>query len=290
MQRVVLAAMCAAVIAGCDGGVPLDPVRSPEAGVLHFDAAMLPRDGGVGSPDAIVPAVDGGYDPATDTRLFVPDIPITYTGTLTHPGVELVAWTVREHPVLHDFEFVLAVRNTYGSPLCALTVDVEFFDAGGLRIADAGTLVEGPEHRGCSGTCGFVGCISHGDVGMYSAPLYFSGAHTADEIVSATFETGAINLTDARHTSDLAVTGVTAVPGTSRGQVFTGRLENHARGVIRNPQVWIFGLNAVGRPLFGTRDIEIIDIYPGSAWSFTTAPSFDETYARYVAFADASEP
>lgn len=287
-RHLVTALGMGALIAACDGGAPIEPIDRAEAGVLRFDAAMLQRDAGVA--DGAPPGADGGPGPGGDTRRFVPDIPITYAGMMASPGVELVGWTIREDPVLRDHTFVLAVRNTYGSPLCSLTVDVEFFDATGVRIGDAGTLVEGPPHRGCYGDCGFVGCISDDEVGMYAAPLYLTGGRAADEIARGTFVTGGINLIDGVHTSDIAVAGVMTAPGTFRGQHFVGRVENRSGARVRNPQVWIFGLNAVGRPLFGTRDIEIVDIFPGSSWSFSTHPDFEEEYVSYVAFAEASDP
>jgi hypothetical protein len=54
--------------------------------------------------------------------------------------------------------------------------------------------------------------------------------------------------------------------------------------------VSVFGLNAVGRPLFESGDIELLDIPRGGSWSFSTTPNVDETFAALVAFPDANEP
>lgn len=284
---------------GCDGrSIPVVP--PVEGGVLHFDAAMIERpDGGITmrdddagvEEDAGTPGVDGGSDPALDRRLFVPDIPLTYSGMLTDTGIELLAWTIREDPVLGDHDFLLAVRNTYGSPLCSLTVDVIFRDSAGTEVGDAGTLVEGPPHRGVSGTGGLVsGCMSDGHVGMMAAPLYLRSGRRADEIASGTYTVGAINLVDAVPTTDITVSGLTTAPGTFRGQHFVGAVENRSRSsTFRNPSVSIFGLNAVGRPLFESGDIDLLTISPGGAWSFSTSPDVEETFASLAWFVRASE-
>jgi len=288
---------CALLLAlvGCDGRV--DTVRPPiEGGVLQFDAAMiarldagaLPDDGGT-EVDA---GSDGGSDPALDRRLFVPDIPFTYSGTLTDTGIELLAWTIRVDPVLRNVEFLLAVRNTYGSPLCALSVDAIFRDAAGTEVGDAGAIVEGPPHRGVSGTGRLAAsCMSHGDVGMMAAGLFLRSGRSAGEIASGTYTVGAINLIDAVPTDDIVVTGLTTEPGMFGGHHFVGRVENRSTSsTFRNPSVSVFGLNAVGRPLFESGDIEILDIPRGGSWSFSTTPNVDETFASLVAFPDASEP
>ena len=302
MQRVrwaVIGLICTPLVAGCDSSAA--PIDRPDGDLFLFDGAMIVIDAGSARVDGAAPSdtrgpadatlADGGIDPALDMRRFVPDIPLTYDGPLTDPGIELLAWTIREDPVLHDFDFLLAVRNTYGSPLCALTVDATFFTAGGAEVGTAGTLVDGPPHRGSSGSGRFVSsCISDGETGMMAAPLYLSAGRTVDEIASGTYVIGAINLTDAVTVADLPVLGVTTAPGAFRGSHFTGRVENRGRGTIRNPSVSIYGLNLVGRPLFQSRDLEILSVSLGASWAFSTSPDFEETYASYVAFPDADEP
>src|SRR5689334_6134584 len=88
---------------GIDAGL-----HGPEGGVLTFDAAELvgedaaetdatvhPRDGGRPEGDGGGHG-DAGEDPASDTRLFVPEVPITYGGMLTDPGFVVAAHTVGE--------------------------------------------------------------------------------------------------------------------------------------------------------------------------------------------------
>ena len=244
---------------------------------------MVADDGGTDS--------DAGSDPALDRRLFVPDIPVTYSGSLTDPGIELLAWTIREDPVFRTSQFLLAIRNTYGSPLCGALIDVTFRDAAGVEVGDADEIVEGPPHRGVSGTGRLTtGCLSDGDVGMMAAGIFLRSGRNVGEIASGTYTVSAINLTDAVPTTHLAVSGLTPVLGTLGRQHFVGRVENRSpSSTFRNPTVSVFGVNAVGRPLFESSDIASVSISPGGSWSFETSPPAEGSFATLVAFPGASE-
>jgi hypothetical protein len=68
-----------------------------------------------------------------------------------------------------------------------------------------------------------------------------------------------------------------------------GEVENNLPDTVKNPSISIFGLNAVGRPLFETGTIDLVNVAAGSSWSFETNPSFDEIPADFAAFPDASD-
>lgn len=100
---------------------------------------------------------------------------------------------------------------------------------------------------------------------------------------------GAINLIDAVPTTDIDVTGVMSVPGSFGGNRFAGQLNNRSAQPIRNPNVSVFGVNAVGRPTVEGSDIEILTIPASGSWSFETLAFQDEEFVEVVAFPDARE-
>jgi hypothetical protein len=272
----------------------------PEGGVLHFDAAMLPmpdafvpHDGGPVLPDARTidtgPPDAGTVDGATDRRLFVPDVPHTYDGTLTDPGVTILAHTIAVDPVLGGFTFLVAVRNTSTNiHLCAMDLTTRFWTASGTQIGMTQSLVATPPSRGVSGTGHLTSnCLLPGATGMQSNRLDL-GTHTVDEIDHTTWQVGGINLIDSVATSDIGVSGVST--RMSFGQLdFVGTFENHSSVAVRFPEVWVFGLNAVGRPLYGGHDIDSGTVAARSTWSFDAIPGFTGTYASTVAFPKGSD-
>jgi hypothetical protein len=283
---VVVAGACGDEAGGGSGG----DAGGVEPGIIEFDAAVLPRprDAGIaprvdaaGSLDGMASS-DAGMGP--DMRRFVPDVPLSYVGTIVDPGVEIVGFTLHEHPSYPgQFEFLAAVRNVSADlRLCAADLETMFRDGGGARLGRGFGLIESPLHRGSSGAGGLINCISPGQTGM-QAVLVDLGSRTIDDVTSITWTIGALNVFDAVPSADLTVTDVMAIaaPG---GRVFTGRLENRGRRTVTGPRVTLFGLNVVGRPLFASSDIESIDVAPAGSWGFETGPSFDEAYDSHAAF------
>jgi len=111
---------------------------------------------------------------------------------------------------------------------------------------------------------------------------------SVDAIESGTFDVSAINLVDAVRTEELPVV-TSVVPGSFGRRRVTGRVTNLGSGTVRNPDVAIFGVNLVGRPLFFASDVDILTIPRGGSWSFSATPEFEGEYASLVSFADASD-
>ncbi|MGE0791065.1 MAG: hypothetical protein AB7S26_35665 [Sandaracinaceae bacterium] len=291
MRRVDAVALALVMVGtACDGG---PPSLDPEAGVLTFDAAMLDydaagRDGGRRRTDAA--AEDAGEDAGGSTDVaFVPDIPLTYVGSLTDTGLEITAFTIYE--ALIETRFLVAMRNV--SPdlhLCALDMRTRFDNADGTEIAIAQGLVETPVHRGVSGTGNLTTCLGPGQLGMQAARLDFLAGYSVEDIAAGRYTVGAINLTDAISSNDIVVTGITSVVNAFGSNELVGQLENRGPRTIRNPSVSIFGVTAIGRPTFEVSDIELVDIPRSGAWSFETGSFHDEPYVSFVAFPDAREP
>lgn len=281
-----------ATLVGCGGRD--DRRRGPfDAGTMGVDGGPI-VDGGterdVGTPDDDAGGgdTDAGIDPGTDTRRFVPEFPNTYGGMAADPGFEVIAHTVRVEPVYENLEYLVAIRNTFSLTICSMSLITRFYDVGGTQIGSTSGPVESVPHRGCSGTCGMVLCLGPGHIGMQSSRIDLGG-RGAESIARAEWTTGGVNLIDAVPTSELTVTGVMETDDGFGNKVLRGQLYNYGGSTLRNPEIAIFGVNAVGRPLFETGDVDFSNLPSGTAWSFMTSPSFEETYADLVEFPQADD-
>ncbi|MBO6936856.1 MAG: hypothetical protein JJ863_17935 [Deltaproteobacteria bacterium] len=232
--------------------------------------------------------IDSGPDDSLER--FVPDIPFEYDGTIIEVGLEVVGFTIAPP----DFEggtprFLVAVRNTsFDLRLCALDFRMEFDDSSGTYIALARGVIEGVPHRGVSGTGRLTYCLSPGDVGMMSVFLELGGGYTVEDIASARWQAGAINLTDAVRTSDLLVTDLEVIPDGTR-YAFRGRMQNRSSATVQSPQIKVFGVNAVGRPMVMGSEIELISVSAGTSWFFETLTFATNDFESMVAFPQARD-
>ena len=241
------------------------------------DAGTTAQGGG-GSSSGGSGTVSGGA--------FDPDVPEEYVGQIVSPGMEVVAHTAREGVL--GAEWLMAVKNTGTQYLCAIDVKFSFLDAGGAELGKGSRLLDVEVVRGCNGTCGFTNCLGPGKVGMLSDTLALSDVDVT-KIAKVTHSFGALILTDAAATTDIKVTNVMKTEGEFGGNVFSGAVENDAAEGVKNPSVNIYGLNAVGRPLFVSKAIELTTIAAGGSWPFKTSPKFEEAYASYAAYPHVSD-
>ena len=300
MRRAVIALALVAIAVGCGderrtGPGTMPGPRGPEGGILEFDADMLPGpdagrsiDAGrrdTGGPDT--GSFDAGDDPSRDTRLFVPDISYAYAGTLTDPGFEVIAATIREDGITYPYQLVIAIRNTSRLVICAIDFEVRFYDAGGAMVGRTWGPIEELVYRGVSGTGDLMGCVGPGQTGMQAAG-FDPGFRPVEGIVRAEWEIGGLNIVDAVATSDIVARDITTGTDSFGRTTFRGRIENRSRNSVRFPQIAIYGVNAVGRPLFAVTAIESTTISAGSSWSFETR-GFRDTFASFVAFPEADD-
>jgi hypothetical protein len=221
----------------------------------------------------------GGSSAAT---AFVPDVPEEYVGKIVSPGMEVVAHTAREAGI--NKEWLMAVKNTGTAHLCAIDVSFSFLDANGAKLGSATSVpLDIPVERGNGGKGGHTNCLAPGKIGMLKDTLSLLDVDVS-KIAKVTHEFGAIILSDAMPTDDIKVTDVQAVAGNISGQVFSGTLKNDAATGVKNPSVAVYGLNAVGRPLFSSEAIELVSIAAGTSWMFKTTGSFTEQFSDYAAY------
>jgi hypothetical protein len=227
----------------------------------------------------------GGAAPVSDNA-FEPDVPEEYVGSVVTPGMKVVAHTAREAAV--GTEWLMAVKNTSTDYLCAVNVTYKFLDAGGVELADGSGLLDVQIVRGSSGAGGFTNCLEPGKIGMLKDTLALEGVDVA-KIAKVTHAFGALILTDASPTTDIKVKDVQAIDQGANGQVFTGAVSNDSPKGVKNPSIAIYGLNAAGRPLFSSEDIELTTIASGASWMFSTTPKFNQKFASFAAYPDVSD-
>jgi hypothetical protein len=203
------------------------------AGVGGEAGAPDAGSGGEGGTDAGSGAGSGG-DSGTggagsgstdDTSFFIPDIPFSYDGPIIDPGLEVIAFTIREG--LLGPEWLVALKNVGTIIICAIDLESLFFDAGGNQIGRAWGIVNTKEHRGVSGTGGLAFCLSPGQIGMHvdDGSLYDIDVSA---IASMTWSVGGINLVDAVRSNDLVVTGLHLTTDDRGRNRISGTLTNHS--------------------------------------------------------------
>ncbi len=243
--------------------------------------------GGVGGAGGVAGGGAGGTDgPAT---AFVPDVPEEYVGKIVDPGMTIVAHTARMTVI--GMEWLMAVKNTGTSHLCAIDVSFSFLDSSGAKLG-GGMIVplDIPLERGSNGTGGLTSCLAPGKIGMLKDTGALQDVDVT-KIAKVTHEFGAIILSDAAPTTDIKITDVTAVDsGVANYKVFNGTLKNDGAKTVKNPSVAVYGLNAAGRPLFSSEAIELVTVPAAGTWMFKTIDKFNETYTDFAAFPRVSEP
>ena len=228
----------------------------------------------------------GGSPSATDNTLFSPEVQLEYVGTVTDPGMEITALTIRED-WLNEVVWLAAIQSTLDQPLCAIDMRITFLDSAGAELGRGSSSVEESITRGVSGTGSFTRCLMPGDTGMAVDIMPTLAAADIASVARVTYDFGAMILTDAVRTQEITVTNVQIVDEGSDRYHFTGTLNNGSDESVSNPSVSVFGTNAVGRPLAEGSDIELTTIPPGGSWSFETL-SFYVPVVDYVAFPDVS--
>ena len=261
--------LCVAAICVLDDGAPM-------AGAMGMGAGST---GGAAAGSSA--GVMGGTG-VTDSLLFVPDVPLTYDGAVIEPGVEILAFTIAEGslgPV-----WLVAFENVSTDlRLCGLRLPFLFFDAAGTQIARAGGVLNVPLSRGSSGAGGILPCLLPGEIGM-AVNTYDLGNTDVDAIASITWSVDALNLYDAVSTNDIVVTGLGLVKDEFDRDTFAGTIENNTGYSVMNPDISVFGLNEVGRPLLEGHEYESTTLAAGASWNFVTRPGFDQPIASFVAF------
>ena len=195
-------------------------------------------------------------------------------------GLTLVAFSLLQGET--GPELYAAVRNDGPTPSCQAGMLTDFFDKSEQLVASVGSVLQTRQfYRTGSGA--IITCFDPGEVAMSVS------RHLPESIVIA--ELGALQHAFPAFTVD----GIVSVAGLSisdvrvvaavAGNVYTGRLDNGLPVSVSAPQVTIFPINRVGRPLSAATASAQTDVPPGSSWSFQTnaAALLGVEYAGYPA-------
>jgi hypothetical protein len=227
---------------------------------------------------------------APDTALFVPDVPRTYDGTIVDPGLEIIAHSIGEGSLGH--QWIVVLQNVSSDiRLCTATMRTTFFDAAGTEIARSNLgAVYSPLKRGCSGTCGFMSCMNPGETGVVFDETSINDLDVS-LIASFTFAFGGLNVVDAEPTDDATISGLQVVAD-DPGSRYRGLLVNNTNAPFESGSVRVFGLTAAGRPLFGVWDTGSGTIGAFDSWQFETNrfPFTADEIGDVIAFPEVREP
>jgi hypothetical protein len=261
------------VASGCDSrGVVSDAmVGGAEGGILTFDAAMLGRDGGPATRDSGTLPVDGGVPPvdAGGPLDGFPDVPRSHVGHADWNPLTLLQHSVVQDTDTDYEQILIVVRNDHPTvTFCSVVFRLEFFDSSGTSITFRTGTIDGDPRRIFSTD---ANCIPPGAIGLgfgnssWQVPLervarieyYFNGSGGS----GADVRTIAVVTDEPASIVDPYGGGIfSAVRG---GWRVIG-------GSLRSPNVTVFPLDGRGLPYDNLEQIDLIDVYAGSTWSFTT--------------------
>ena len=243
--------------------------------------------GSISDPAAGVDG-SGGRDDLTgepgDDLLFVPEGLPNANVNGTDVGLVLAAFTLAQGAT--GPELFAAVRNDGDAPACQPGMTVDFYDQADQRVSSAGGVLQsGRLYQLDDGT--IIPCIAPGQTAMAAATA-LPDAIVIDELGHLEHLFPAFVLDGIVPVAGLAVSGVAAV-ATDAGHVYTGQLTNGLDVTVRAPQVLVFPVNRVGRPLGVAMSRGTADLPAGGSRTFETS-SVDTFGVDFVAFPVASIP
>ena len=212
-------------------------------------------DGGDGDDDGPIeqPPPGGTVVPAGLDLSFMPGL-----------DMELVALTLQEGP--YGPELLVAMRNPGPEYICSADLHAAFGttaedDMGELGIATLsimGFMYEAPNLRNC---------IAPGDVGFGATDEINLGGELQD-VTRVYYRFGGFLEPEGTPMTAVSLEGVTAGPVDASGTTVSGSIKNGLTVRVLIPEVEIFSINDVGRPLTWGLAMEETEIPPGSSGDF----------------------
>lgn len=175
-------------------------------------------------------------------------------------------------------ELFLAVRNDGEDTACDPNISVEFLDQDERSLATwVGTLYIEQLFLRSDDPNTILSCLEPGKVALAGSQDLPEGI-VVDELGMLVYHfsyfAADILPFDIIPTDALTVSEVESYQTVS-GSVFGGTLENGLDVALVNPTVTIFPLNGVGRPLAMATGSEMIEVAPGTTWTFQTSTVYD---------------
>ena len=180
--------------------------------------------------------------------------------------VELTAFTMQKND--DGLEILVAARNPGPDFLCDVTFVAAIAGADDLPLAVPAIPVRGSMYD-ASGEV--MNCLGPGEVGLGGNSTYGFEAVELSWIVSLYFQFRGYPRTAATKLTTVSIEGLTTGSYSGAWTSVRGRVENHGTTDAVNPEVQVFSLNDVGRPLTQGIAFDTNDITPGAAWDFEVA-------------------
>ncbi|WP_159397261.1 FxLYD domain-containing protein [Sorangium cellulosum] len=200
-------------------------------------------------------------------------------------GLTLVAFTLAQGAT--GPELYAAVRNDGETPACDPGMIVHFIDkAEQLVTTWGGGLRSGQLYQLSDGSGVIIPCVAPGEIAM-AASTDLPGDIAIEELGYLKHEFPAFTV-DVVPLDAITVSGVETVRR-GAGSAYTGTLENGLDVAVSDPEITVFPVNRVGRPLGVATSSAAADIPPGGTWTFETT-TVDDLGVDHVVCPTVSAP
>ncbi|MFZ5893024.1 MAG: hypothetical protein ACOY0T_18330 [Myxococcota bacterium] len=218
---------------------------------------------------------------ASDQRAFVPEGIQFESANSGFQSLVIEAATLRDSGSIT--EWLVSLRNTGQQLECGLKVAAVFSGLDGEELGVGIAQIQGTLHTDYSEN----GCLAAGEVGLGGLWVETKAAQVASILhqFQGYLPTDAMKIADVG-IENVRVTSATASKGTLRGQFHNGSAE-----AIVDAAVYVFSLNAFGRPLARAVVRNSKPLAPGSDWAFeVSVPGPLEKYAAFASFPPQWQP
>jgi hypothetical protein len=232
----------------------------------------------------------GSGGTAGDGRFFVPEnLPNTPKEGEVGVTLKLVAFTLLQGAA--GPELYAAVRNDGSAPSCNAGMMTDFIDKTGQNVATAATGLRSKQLYRLDATT-ILGCIDPGQIAM-SASTKLPAEVVIAELGSLQHSFPTFGVDGIVPSAGFTVSHVQLIEqliGVGAGTLYRGTFTNGLDATVNAPNVTIFPVNRVGRPLGVATASATIDVLPAGTWSFETSTVSDVgvDYDAYPAAASVS--
>ncbi|MEI9937626.1 MAG: hypothetical protein WDO69_10445 [Pseudomonadota bacterium] len=223
---------------------------------------------------------EGGMAGASpDDALVVPEAVTVVPLAGGTGGFHMLALTLVQGP--SNIEVYAALKNEGDLQACAASISVELFDKDQLSLSAAvGGAYAKHLYRRTDGSGEIASCVAPGEVAM-AAITGFGSPVAVEDVAYVVYRCPnfALDVVAIGGFSVDQVKSATSDTGTS----YTGVFVNGLDLAVTAPQVSIFPVNRVGRPLGLATAESTVEVPPGGSWAFETSRvnAFGSDYSAY---------
>jgi hypothetical protein len=223
----------------------------------------------------------GNSEPSAEAERFVPsNLPNTLRAGDAPSGLTLIAFTLLQNGA--RAELYAAVKNQGPTPACEAGMLTDFFDKAGQLVSSVGSVLLSRQfYQLSSGE--LIACIDPGQIAMSAST---SESIAVAELGSLQHAFPAFTVDSIAPVAGLSVRDVKAF-ATGAGRAYAGTVNNESQLTASMPQITVFPVNRVGRPLGAATSNASTRIAPGGTWAFET-DAIDSLGVDFAAFARAS--